>query len=197
MRNFYCALWYGGTGLLALARLVLLCNMVRSGQPAGVVLAIIEGSALVFGLVNVVASSAKDFSLGGLWIPVAYLLGVFLVPRYTMSSLTWTLVTMALLLQTWALLNLRSRFTFGGSSWVSLCEAGPYRFIRHPQLSARLLFLVAGVASLPTPDELLRLVVAILLTLSVALVEESFLRGQAVYREYRLRVPYRFVPGVA
>lgn len=170
-------------------------NMMAGGNWLGWLLFGPEAIALYFGVKNAFVASSRDYSLIGLWVPFCYAAGIFVISgqKVQTSMFATSLFVLAELLSVWALLCLRERFSVAGGAWVSLCERGPYRFIRHPQLAARVLFVVACTLSAGDPAGF---VVGTLLTVSVVLVEERHLSLQGEYRQYAQRVRYRLLPGV-
>jgi len=187
--------WWTAWALLALYRLIQVCFMIYAGNMLGWVLVLPEILALAFGIVNAFVAKVRDYRLIGLWVPFCYAAGIFLISghRVTSSGPTLFLFITAELLSVWALLCLQTRFSVAGAAWVDLCDKGPYRWLRHPQLCARCLMVIACAAS---AGDVVALVVCLALTFSVVLVEESMLLGLPEYRDYAERVPYRLIPGV-
>ena len=181
-----------------LIRSIAICYLLTSDNIAYKLLACLEGVAVVFGALNLAKARCLDEGFGAVWIPACYLAGMFLVPRCSEVSITsLCMMVFAVCLNTWALFCLRSRFTVAGSSWVSLCDYGPYRFIRHPQQASRLVYLLAVLLSLSDLGALPSLGLAAVLSISVIFTEEVFLSTVGEYAPYRARVPWMVLPGVA
>ena len=73
-------------------------------------------------------------------------------------------------------------------------EAGIYRFIRHPIYAGYVLCGLGYIASFPTARNACLLAVSSAAFVVRARVEEQLLSGDARYRRYAQRVPWRFVP---
>lgn len=161
----------------------------------GAVLLIVEGMALILGVVNTALCKRRDYRLAGLITPACYLLGFILFPRVgALTGASLVACVVSLCLSTISLFYLNVRFTVGSASWVSLVDRGPYSVIRHPQSLARVV-LIAAVAFAPGVD-LLRLFLCLLCSVAVVLTEEGSLVGVPEWRKYAGRVRYRLVPGV-
>lgn len=187
--------WWLGWSLLAGYRLIQLIVLVWSGNPLGYLLLVPEGAALYFGIVNAFKAKDRDYRLIGLWVPFCYAFGVFLIAQSQAPGLAGIVAyLLAETLSVWALFCLKTRFSVGGAAWVDLCDRGPYKWIRHPQLLARLIFVIGCTG--PGLLGIAATTIAIVLTFSVVLVEESFLALRPEYRDYMDRVRYRLVPGV-
>lgn len=202
-------LWWLGTCCMAVIRLYLLGVLVQRGDIVSLSYCAIETLSLLFGLANLRAARWRDYSAGGLWVSFCYAVGVWLLPAPVYGGLpgfeVWFLPTdilssfmsaFAFCLSAWALFCLKFRFTFGGSAWVSLCNSGPYAYIRHPQLTARMLIIMAVNLTAISYLGWLRCILCLALTYSVVLVEERGLRTLPEYNEYISYVPERFIPGL-
>jgi protein-S-isoprenylcysteine O-methyltransferase Ste14 len=186
-------LWFS----LVVVRLLLLSAMLQGGV-VSMGFAVLEWVALVFGVWNGLAAQERFCSNAGLFPPMAYLYGVILLMplRDRPCGLAGAALLVAgLVLQTWALCCLRSRFSIGPSSFVALCDWGPYAYVRHPQFAARLLIL-AAMASTCRGPEVCFVLVSALLAWAVVRCEEAALSGVATYRDYRSRVRWVAVPGL-
>lgn len=73
---------------------------------------------------------------------------------------------------------------------------GLYRFIRHPLYASELLCLYGYVVAYPSAANILLLGLQFGIQYSRARMEEHFLLGDPIYREYVERTRYRFIPGV-
>lgn len=74
---------------------------------------------------------------------------------------------------------------------------GPYRFIRHPGVTALLIMCAGFLLVSWSPRNAAVLAAAVLLGIVTARLEEDLLRRDERYVEYSARVRWRFVPGVA
>lgn len=187
--------WWFFWGLLALYRMVQVVGMMGSGSVVGWLLFVPELAALTLGVVNGVVAKDRDYRLKGLWVPFCYAAGIFVISGHGLaaSPLALAVFFLAEAVSVWALFCLGARFSVAGSAWVSLCDRGPYRWIRHPQLLARCLFIVA--CTVPVGDWF-GLALGLAMTVSVVLVEEDYLMRIPQYLGYTVRVPYRLLPGV-
>ncbi len=195
--RFTRCLWWLGTVLMIVVRVFLLAVLWREDNVVSLIVFFVELIALTLGVMNLIVSKDRDYSFGGLYVSAAYASGVALFPRGL--EIHWISAFGSLLgiaLSTWALLYLGWRFTVGGTSWVSLCDRGPYRYIRHPQLAARLLILASLLPSLQTEIQHLHVAAAFLITVTVIEIEEMALRRKSEYRAYVRRVPYTILPRV-
>jgi protein-S-isoprenylcysteine O-methyltransferase Ste14 len=167
-------------------------------QVEAVGLVMIEGASILLGCANAMIAERRDRRTVGLVVPAAYAIGIFLLPAsgVDLVLIRWLVFCIAVGLSAWGLVCLRERFSIAASSWVSLCDWGPYRVIRHPQLAGRLLIVVAVAMSGVDAIGLVRLAGCVVLTLTVIEIEESTLRGIGAWREYARRVRWQIVPGV-
>ncbi len=120
----------------------------------------------------------RDYRPVGLLIPLAYAAGVVLLPDpgWRMASERWLLFFAAVGISTWGLFVLGWRFSLAGTSWVSLCDRGPYALIRHPQLMARYLIISSVAMSGVDWFGMASLVLCAALTFAVIDLEESMLQ---------------------
>lgn len=190
--------WWCGFALLLVCRISLCARLLSTQQVEALGLVLIEGVSIVLGCINAVVAERRDERLLGLAVPAAYAAGILLLPHSgnEFVALRWFVFCGAVSLSTWGLVCLRERFSLAASSWVSLCDGGPYRWIRHPQLAGRLLIVVAVAMSGVDAVGLVRLAGCVVLTLTVIEVEESMLRGVGPWVEYARRVAWRLCPGV-
>jgi protein-S-isoprenylcysteine O-methyltransferase Ste14 len=179
-------------------RLWVLSGMLAVGGIFALALGAVEFLALLWGVVNAVTASHREYSLLGLWPPVAYALGLFVLPvdRAIPSFFSALCTLSGLLLTSWALLCLRTRFSVGPTCWVGLCDWGPYRLIRHPQLAARMLLCVGVLLGVRSVPDALACGAALILTATVILAEEAALSRLPEWVGYRSRVRHALVPGV-
>lgn len=169
--------------------------------PMGFAVGCSEGYALVCGVINGIWARERHYTFTALSVPGLYLAVFLSLPAWPDSGLfivvpcfIWSVCMLA-----WALFYLGNRFSFAGTSWVSLLDRGPYAFIRHPQQSAWvLLSLGLGVACLVGGDwagagwSLFACVCSVV----VAFAEEADLRRYPEWVLYSQRVRCRFIPGV-
>lgn len=190
--------WWSAFALLLGCRVWLCCGMLASTRIETIGLALIEAVSIVLGSLNAVAAKRRDYRPIGLVVPAAYAAGIMLLPASgeTLLAERWILFVVAVLLSTCALACLGRRFSLGPTAWLSLCDWGPYRLIRHPQLAARLLIVLAVTISGVEAADLARLAGCVALTLAVIEVEESMLRNVGAWADYAARVKWRLCPGV-
>lgn len=187
--------WWVAWLVLAGYRALQVLLMCVGGNWLGWVLLVPEALALGFGVRNAWVAEKRDYRVVGLVVPLCYALGIGLLAGASVqsSAVATSLFVVAEAVSVWALLCLGTRFSVASSAWVSLCDRGPYRFVRHPQLLARCLIVVA--CTVPVGDWV-RLALCVALTVAVVLVEEGFLMEDGEYVGYSVRVPYRLIPGV-
>jgi protein-S-isoprenylcysteine O-methyltransferase Ste14 len=190
--------WWSGFGLLLLYRAWLCFGLMSSNRVEGWALAAIETMSIGLGVFNAVVARRRDYRAIGLLVPLAYAAGVVLLPApgWRMASERWFLFIAAVGLSTWGLVALGLRFSIAGSTWISLCEKGPYAFVRHPQLAARLVIVGSVAMSGVDWSATAALVSCVALTFGVIDLEESMLRDAMSWRRYAERVRYRVLPGV-
>lgn len=189
--------WWVGTVLMWSVRASLLYEVVSRDGWSGWEYLLLEGTALVLGIMGAVLARRRDYSWGGLGLSTVYVVGVACaaqvegVPTFGSSCLSLS----SLVLMYWALACLGTRFTCGGAAWQRLCDNGPYRWIRHPQQLARVLMLLAiALRSEISVYECLLLLIAIVMALIVVAIEENFLSKQTAYAEYMSRVRWKICP---
>ena len=161
-------------------RLGLLLLMVVTGRHVALwpVFAV-ECASVVLGTWNALAARAVATGAVGLWTTCAYGVGVFVLPMpggcvapETVQQGYW----LSFALSAWALWHLRECFTYGAPSFVRVVATGPYRWVRHPQLWARLLIEAVVFASVGWSNlwDVARCVLAMILTVSVMEVEDRW-----------------------
>ncbi len=156
-----------------------------------------EVLALVFGLLNAITATRFDVRPLGLVVPTAYLLGAVLLPvSEGVGAFGIALLVAGFVLHNWALLILGRRWSVACVSWVSLCDVGPYAWVRHPQALSRILVLVAAATVVADLDSAVRVAACMMLVPLVVWLEEGFLREFAEYRSYEKRVPSALIPGL-
>ncbi|MEI7986302.1 MAG: hypothetical protein WCI55_11810 [Armatimonadota bacterium] len=190
--------WWILTGVLLVVRLVALLRFASAANEFGFFLLATDGLALYFGVRNWWDATDKDYNFAGVLVPVGYVVGLLLLPAVGRLSPTASMLcVVSVLINFSALLSLRSRFSIGGTSWVSLCDTGLYRIVRHPQAFARLL-LVASCLGFPGSSSIdnVRLLVAVLVSIGTVLIEDKNLMRRSEYQEYATRVKFRVMPGV-
>jgi protein-S-isoprenylcysteine O-methyltransferase Ste14 len=190
--------WWIGFVVLFACRVWLCIQLLSTHQVEAVGLVLIESASILLGCANAVVADRRDDRLVGLAVPAAYAAGIWLLPPSgsLLIGTRWTVFVVAVGLSAWGLVSLRERFSIAASSWVSLCDWGPYRWIRHPQLAGRLLIVTAVAMSGVDTVDLLRLAGCVVLTLTVIEIEESMLRSIDAWREYSRRVRWQLCPGV-
>lgn len=192
------AYWWFGFVVLLGFRLWLCIELASSKCIEGWALAIVESSAMGLGIVNAIVARRRDDRAIGLLVPAAYFAGALLLPEpgWRMPIERWILFVAAVGLSTWGLAALGIRFSIAGSTWVSLCDRGPFAVIRHPQLAARLLIVCSVAMSGVDWQATAALVGCVAMTFAVIDLEESMLRELLAWRTYAGRVRYRVLPGV-
>jgi protein-S-isoprenylcysteine O-methyltransferase Ste14 len=189
-------LWWTAFAFFCVVRLLLLCFVFsRPISPAWAVGAV-EVLALYWGVLNARVAVRRCYSALGLWPPVAYALGLLLLPSGSAPLQGWGFATAGLVLTSWALFSLRQRFSVGPTCWVGLCDWGPYRWVRHPQLLARCLMVLGVYCSSTGLVDAVCCGLALVLTASVVWTEEAELRKEPDYQAYVERVPWAVLPGV-
>lgn len=192
-------LFFIGFGLLSCLRIWGLTILFSTSRLDACLIGGFELVALCCGTANLCLTKKRDYRLIGLAIPACYALGVFIIPPVSrsLSAYSTILIFSSFALWLWALLAMRQRFTIASATWHSLCDWGPYKFVRHPQLTARLLMLGSYIFLIGDLFDYLRLVLAVLLVFVIWQVEETFCEESAgEYLAYQRRVRDAFIPGV-
>jgi len=79
----------------------------------------------------------------------------------------------------------------------SVCDSGPYRFVRHPGYAGNIPPLFGIVLALGSVWTLIPAVVATIITLVRTVLEDRTLQKELPgYRDYEQRVRYRLIPGI-
>ncbi|MCH8830248.1 MAG: hypothetical protein IID45_11790 [Planctomycetes bacterium] len=104
----------------------------------------------------------------------------------------WILIGLNLLADT-ALIALGRSFSLLPAR-RAIRQSGPYRIVRHPAYSAYLIIDLVYIAQLPTVRNLAVFFCGVGLFVCRALLEERLLSNDPVYREYRKRTRWRFLP---
>lgn len=190
--------WWSGFVALVGCRVWLCARLLSTYEVEAIGLVMIEGVSIGVGCVNAAVAKHREERLVGLIAPAAYAIGIVLLPTSGSNLIVerWTLFCAATGLSAWGLICLRERFSIAASSWVSLCDWGPYQYMRHPQLAGRLLIVAAVAMSGVGALSLVRLAGCVVLTLAVVEIEESMLGGIDAWREYAKRVKWQLCPGV-
>ena len=78
-----------------------------------------------------------------------------------------------------------------------VCDAGPYRFVRHPGYAGNILPLFGIVLALDSVWTLIPAAVATIITVIRTVLEDQTLQEELPgYRDYAQRVRYRLIPGI-
>ncbi|MBP6916053.1 MAG: isoprenylcysteine carboxylmethyltransferase family protein, partial [Syntrophaceae bacterium] len=78
-----------------------------------------------------------------------------------------------------------------------VCDSGPYRIVRHPGYAGNILPLVGIVLALGSVWTLIPAVVALIITVLRAILEDQALQDELPgYCDYARRVRYRLIPGI-
>ena len=79
----------------------------------------------------------------------------------------------------------------------TVCESGPYRFVRHPGYAGNILALFGIVLALGSVWTLIPAAVASIISVIRAVLEDQTLQEELPgYRDYAQRVRYRLIPGI-
>jgi len=79
----------------------------------------------------------------------------------------------------------------------TVCDTGPYRFVRHPAYAGNICALFGIVLALGSVWTLLPVAVALVVAIvRTALEDHALLDELPGYRDYAGRVRYRLVPGI-
>lgn len=116
------------------------------------------------------------------------------------TNLGFFIVTAGYALAVWALVE--NRF-FSGVVRIqkerghTVCDTGPYRFIRHPGYAGNILPLFGIVLALNSAWTLVPALFALVIALFRTALEDRTLQTELLgYREYAQRVRYRLLPGI-
>jgi protein-S-isoprenylcysteine O-methyltransferase Ste14 len=167
-------------------------------SPLGCVLGFLEALSVGFSLVNFFSARRRDERWSGFLLPLGYVGGFLLLPKMgpAYGWLVLPLWVCAVGLVTWALLSLGRRYTACFAAFDSVCERGPYRYVRHPQAAGRVLVIYSVAFSGVGPAGCLQCVACLAFVFLACWVEESFLLESPEYVDYAERVPYRLWCGV-
>jgi len=171
-----------------------------------VLLAALTPLSIAYGLVellgvgltcfNEVVHVKRDESWLGLVVPTGYMLGICMLPIGGQSFAVQSVLAVNVALLAALKWHFWARYTSGLSSWVSLCDTGPYRLIRHPQNLLSLFSRYCFFIGFPNMWNFYIVSIASLFTVMSILAEERFLSQFPEYREYLDRVRWRLVPWV-
>ena len=79
----------------------------------------------------------------------------------------------------------------------TVCESGPYRFVRHPGYAGNILALPGIVLALGSVWTVIPVVVALIIAVIRTAMEDKTLQEELPgYQDYVLRVHYRLMPGI-
>lgn len=190
--------WWSVWMWIHVLRAVLVVQWCAVGSPLGYVLAVVEGLSVAFSVVNVAITRRIDERWLGFVLPVCYVAGFVLLPpmRPLNQGAVWLVWLVALCLVLWGFWSLGKRYTAAFASFHSLCDWGPYRWMRHPQATGRVLVILSVGMSGVNVVSLIQCLLCLGFVWIGMLVEESFLRGSREYLDYCQRVPFRLWPGV-
>ncbi|MCO5053685.1 MAG: hypothetical protein M9920_15510 [Verrucomicrobiae bacterium] len=176
-------------------RLWLCIPLLNSGTVSGFILGVV-GLIAVATTVWAWAIGKPDLTWSGLSVGVGHLAILLFSASgphvHQVAPVFWFLFAV----QCWVKWHLGRRCTVTGPVWVDVIQSGPYSWIRHPMTFIEL--LMAGVFFFEFPSVRNGVVFLIVLAskFAITLFEERFLKLQPSYRDYCLRVPWRFWPGV-
>jgi protein-S-isoprenylcysteine O-methyltransferase Ste14 len=170
--------------------------MMASGSAISFAFGIAELAMLWLAMTNVKDLQDADYSYRSVFLSLIYLAGAVSALRgnFTLDTIGGIAILLGAALTVGCLFWLRTRFTIAGSTWVSLCDDGPYGLVRHPQNTGRIL-IVLGLASMAA-DITTFVLMLFVLVLSVAcpFIEESWLSRKKEYSAYMRRVKCRWIP---
>lgn len=186
-------------GVILSIRMCFVALLFYHGSALSIIAGLGELQSCWLGLQNALRAKAVDRSLLGLVVPAVYLLGGLLRP--TLEPTPFALEAFAIGL---CLLLIYFRHTLGRSYSVAqpaysgtICDRGPYAWVRHPQAALHLASRLALVCCWPSERNLIVFVVYVAAAVTALLLEERFLRSQTPgYADYASRVRYRLLPGV-
>ncbi len=79
----------------------------------------------------------------------------------------------------------------------AVCDAGPYRLIRHPGYMGAILFDLAAPLILQSAWAFIPAVITVIVIAARTAIEDKALQaGLDGYRDYAGRVPFRLLPGI-
>lgn len=136
-----------------------------------------------------------DSSIQGLLLPVLHL-PVLLFDTSAPAGPDWACGFYLLLVPFQILLRLRMGLccTVAVPCFVRLLDRFPYSHVRHPLAALELVLAFFVAIWLLTPWNIVVFIVAAVCNVICIRIEERFLMSQESYRDYVLRVPWRYVP---
>ncbi len=79
----------------------------------------------------------------------------------------------------------------------TVCDTGPYRFVRHPGYAGGILFYLITPIVLNSTWTFIPMLISVITTVIRTALEDKILRDELVgYQEYALRTRYKLVPGI-
>lgn len=158
--------------------------------------ALVELTMGMLSIINAFTAAEFDSTATGYSIPLLYGFGMIAIPIWQPTWHGQLVLLIALVPRMVAMYYLGVGTTCGTSSYVSLCDSGPYAYLRHPMQLSGLVARVGFLVCCPIWWNLFGLGLMFLASVLIIKVEERFLARVSEYAEYSNRVPYRLIPFV-
>lgn len=117
-----------------------------------------------------------------------------------LTILGLVLIALGYAFATWALVENRffsSTVRIQRDRGHSVCDSGPYRFIRHPGYAGNLLAVAGIIMALNSMWSLIPAIAALVIAVIRTALEDKTLHEELPgYKEYAMRVRYRLFPGI-
>lgn len=197
-RSIKLGAWWAVWALIHAGRAGLVVLWLTSSSPLGWVLGCLEGLSVVFSICNIVTAGRVDQRFVGFLLPLCYLMGFLLLPPMGAMRL-WVVLPVwgwSVILVAWALLCLGRRYTAAFAAFHSVCDWGPYAWVRHPQAAGRILVIYSVAVSGVNYAGIVQCVACLAFVFVGMMIEESFLGESPEYADYAERVPFRLWWGV-